>query len=135
MGSRITLTDNTQSVLFKMSEGNPGALTAMCEILKEGEVIDPQAAMGAFSAILTLDTLNIYGSDIYILWNDQCNRDVREMLMLLRAYQLGFVEGDRVKVIAADQMRKIKFSKEEMDEFDIKVCGRLEQFKRSEKIN
>ena len=88
--SKIQLTDTPMDILINMADGNPGAISALMEILKEGDAIDPQAFMGGLGAIMILDTWKIYGSDIYILFNDKCNRDVRQMLMLMRATQLGF---------------------------------------------
>ena len=38
--SRIKLTDNTRDVLVKMSDGNPGAISCMVEIMKNGDRID-----------------------------------------------------------------------------------------------
>ncbi len=130
MNGRITLRDTPRDVLVKMADGNPGAILAMIEMLKHGESIDPQGFMGGLGSILSLDTLGIYGTEIYILWNDQCNRDIRELLMLLRAYQLGFISDTRIKSVAADQMRRVVVSQEEMDELDSKVCERLSGFQR-----
>jgi len=118
------------TIVNKMSDGNPGAITAMMEMLSKGTEIDPQAMMGGLGAILGLDTLGIYGSDIYILWSDQCNRDVRELLMLLRANQLGFVSSDKIIANAKDQMREVKFTQEEMDGFNDQVCERLPEFQQ-----
>ena len=126
--TRIKLTDSVQDVIAKMSDGNPGATNTMCMMLKDGAKIDPQAFMGGLGAILSLDTLGIYGTDIYILYNGQCKRDIRRMLMLLRANQLGFIDSGKVKAIAADQMDEVRLSIEEMDELDSKVCGRLKTF-------
>jgi hypothetical protein len=120
--------NKTQSVLMKMSEGNPGALTTMMQIMMEHDNIDPQAMMGGMGVILLFDTFQIYGSSIYILFNDQCNRDVRELLMLMRATQLGLFSSRNLKQIADDQMGKHLLSKEQMDELDKKVCEQLEQF-------
>lgn len=128
--AKITLEDDTKTVIMKMAEGNPGAITALCEMPKHGDIIDPESFSGSFAPILSLDTLGIYGSSIYIIWNDQCNRNIRETLMLLRAYQLGFTSGEKIQEIAADQMGKVKLSKEEMAELDKKVCNRLDRFKR-----
>ena len=127
--SKIDLTDNIQDTLAKMCEGNPGAFLAMCEIVKHGKEIDPQGAMGGLGAILGLDTLGIYGTDIYILYNDQCKRDVRELLMLLRANQLGFIDSASIKNVASDQMNEVRISAEKMDELNTKVCERLESFR------
>ena len=113
--SKIQLTDTSVDIFQKMSEGNPGALAALMNIYKESPIIDPQSAMGGLGPILSLDTLGVYGSDIYILWSDQCHKDTREFLMLLRANQLGFVSNDKIVANAKDQRREVKFTQEEME--------------------
>ena len=82
--ARITsLSTSLMDVISNLSDGNPGALMAMLEITKEHDAIDPQAVMGGMGAILILDTWEIYGTDIYVLFNDKCDRNVRKMLMLM----------------------------------------------------
>ncbi|RLI66848.1 MAG: hypothetical protein DRO67_00295 [Candidatus Asgardarchaeum californiense] len=130
--TKIELTDNLQDVVVKMSEGNSGGLTAIMEILQKTEEIDPQNAMGGLAHILSLDTYGIYGSSIYVLWSDQCNRDIRELIMLLRATQLGFFSIDKLKAIANDQMGRYLLTQEEMDELDTLVTERLPEFKKRE---
>jgi len=128
--NKIELTDSLQDVAVKMSDGNPGALVAICEMLKDGATIDPQGFAGGLSAVLSLDTLEIYGTDIYILFNDQCNRDVRKMLMLLRAYQLGFIQSSEIQQIAGDQMGRFLLTEDRMNELDDFVCEKLPEFKK-----
>ena len=128
--SRIELNDTVANAILKMSDGNPGAITAMSDILKEAADIDPQSAMGGMGPILMLDTWEIYGTDIYVLWSDKCQRDVRKMLMLLRATQLGFLNNSRLKEMASDQMRKIDLTEEEWDDLDGQVCSQLENFRK-----
>jgi len=129
--SRLELTDNTMSALMKMAEGNPGAISAMMEILEKHDSIDPQAMMGGLGAIMLLDTWEIYGTDIYILFNDKCNRDVRQLLMLMRATQLGHFSDVKLKQMAADQMREINLTDEEWTDLDDKVCSELDQFAKA----
>ena len=129
--SRIELTDTTMSALVKMAEGNPGALTAMMDILDKHESIDPQAFMGGLGAIMALDTYEIYGTDIYVLYSDKCGRDVRTMLMLMRATQLGFYPVASLKALAADQTRDVNISAEALDALDVKVCKALEEFAKN----
>lgn len=126
--SRIDLTDTLTSIVKKMSDNNPGAINAMMTILSEHDRIDPQAAMGGLGAILSLDTNEIYGTNIYILFSDKCGRDVRKMLMIMRATQLGFFTPLRLKEMAHDQTRQINLSKEEWASLDKQVCDRLEDF-------
>ena len=88
--SRIQLSDNTMDVIVKMSEGNPGAMTALMEMLDKGAKIDPDDFMGGLGAVLDLDTNEIYGTNIYVFYSDICDRNIAKMLSVLRACQLGF---------------------------------------------
>lgn len=101
--SKIQLTDNGMDVMFKMSEGNPGALTALMEIFKDCEAIDPDSALGAMGSVLLLDNWNIYGTDIYVLWSDVCERSTVKMLAVIRACQLGLFSSDILKDAAHRQ--------------------------------
>jgi len=115
-------------VFVKMSKGNPGAASALAEIWKEAPAIDPDNMLGGLGVILSFDTYGIYGTDIYILFNDQCYRDVRELLMLMRATQLGFFSETRLRQMAGDQMRSDVLTQEEMDELNDKVMAELPKF-------
>lgn len=128
---RIQLTDNIMDVMVKMSDGNPGAIQALMDIHENGAAIDPQGFLGGLGAIMILDTWDIYGTDIYILWNDKCNKDVRKMLMIMRACQLGFLSHVKLQQMAADQMREVNLTDEEWSDFDEQVCGRLPEFQRA----
>lgn len=94
MSTRIVPFMSTGDVVIAMSEGNPGALSTCMELLSHGDRIDPDAIMGGgISALLSLDTLGIYGSRLYMLWNDVCKREIELVLALLRACQLGGLAG------------------------------------------
>ena len=98
--ARITLSDSIMDVFKRMSEGNPGALTVMAEMLEKGASIDPQGFMGGLGAILSLDTHGIYGSRIWMLYKDVCNQSIISTLAILRACQLGFLrESDMIHAI------------------------------------
>jgi hypothetical protein len=56
------------SMAMKMSDGNPGALTVVMSIYQHVENIDPMGALGGFGPILSLDTLGIYGPDVWMLY-------------------------------------------------------------------
>lgn len=91
MNERIELTDTTMEILMKMSEGNPGAVSVLAKMLKEGGTVDPDGFMGGLGAILSLDTLGIRGHKIWMLWKDVSGQKLGIMLGLLRANQLGFL--------------------------------------------
>jgi hypothetical protein len=129
--SKLDLKDTVMDAIIKMSEGNPGAITALMEIIQKGNSIDPQSFAGDLSAILGLDTMKIYGTEIYILWSDKCGRDTRKLLMLLRAVQLGFLSQQKLKEMSEDQMREVNLSEEEFSKLDKKVCNRLTGFQKA----
>lgn len=131
--TRIELTDSLMDVMVKMAEGNPGAITALCELGTASPKVDPQSAfasMGPVGVALSFDTHGIYGSSIYIVWSDKCGRDARKTLMLLRAVQLGILPESKLQAMAADQMRQVDLTPEEWADIDFKVCEQLEDFQR-----
>lgn len=129
--SKIQMEDTVMEIIAKMSDGNPGAINTMMIIMQEHDKIDPQAFLGGMGAIMMLDTYEIYGADIYVLFNDKCNKDVRKMLMLMRATQLGFFSMGKLKELAADHSRQNNLTEEEWKELDDKVCDQLAEFKRA----
>jgi hypothetical protein len=131
--SIIELKDTPMDVVFKMSKGNPGAMTTIMMILRDGEKIDPQAFAGGLGKMLLLDSYEIYGTDIYILFNDKCDRSIRKMCLLLRAVQLGFYPKAKLQFMAKDQLRKVNLSAKEWNEINTKVCSMLEKFQKPEK--
>lgn len=90
---RIEANMSPQEVLITMGEGFPGAIAVCMELLKHGEQIDPDAELGGLSFLPLLDSLNIRGWRLYALWKDVCNKDVRNMMAVLRAYNLGRLAG------------------------------------------
>lgn len=89
---RIKL-DMMADVIMVVSGGSPEAMSVCIEILKNGDKIDPDLFAGGLGSLLMLDTLGIYGSRLYMLWNDVCKRSVGRMIAVLRANQLGQLAG------------------------------------------
>jgi hypothetical protein len=100
---RIRLTDTVMDMFMKMSDGNPGALTVLMRSMKEGPAIDPQSALGEICVILSLDTHDIYGHEIWGFYKDVCGQDLVMMLALLRAVQLGFAAESEIKRAITDR--------------------------------
>ncbi|MFZ2432508.1 MAG: hypothetical protein WAW57_15320 [Lutibacter sp.] len=130
--SKINLSDSTMDIVLKMSEGNPGAMNAIMQMLdSKSNEIDPDAFMGGVLKVLALDTLGIYGSDIYVLHNDICDRDMIKMFAVLRAHQLGFLNGS----VLADACHKQDYSGKQMIDVEKlykQVIDELPNFKRLE---
>jgi hypothetical protein len=88
--AKIKLTDNLADIFFKLSEGNPGALNVLVTIVKD-EDIDPDDFLGPLGTLLSFDTHQIYGSNIWILYKDICGESIVKTVAVLRACQLGFI--------------------------------------------
>jgi len=72
-----------------MSDGNPGTMGCVSEILKDAANIDSDNFAGLLGPLLSLDMYNIYGADLYKFYNDYCYKNVVMMIAVLRAVQLG----------------------------------------------
>lgn len=79
---KITMFDDLTSAVTKLCNGNPGAINACCHLIKDGAHVYPYT--DGCEYLITLDTLGIYGTDIYILWSDICQRDLAKMIAMLR---------------------------------------------------
>jgi hypothetical protein len=107
--SKIKLNDDIKTILFNMSDGNPGALTVLMELLKpQTNEIDPDSLLGGFGSILSLDTIGIYGTDIYVLYNDICDQNLTLFIALLRAHQLGLINDVLLREVSGRQDRSGK---------------------------
>lgn len=76
--TRIKCEDTTQTVIMKMAEGNIDCLTFLMEFVRD--------IPDAFLLILKLDSINLYGSRLYMLWNDCCGRDSEKVAKVIRDY-------------------------------------------------
>lgn len=128
---RIQLTDTTIDMIVKLSEGNPGAATALAELVKNASRIDPESALGPFGPMMALDNLRIYGSGIHILFVDICNRSPRTMIMLLRAVQMGFMGVRELVNVTREETRGLGLSLERIAELDKLVCAELVEFEKN----
>ncbi len=67
----VNLSDSTTAVLQKMAEGNPGAITVLMALLGRD---DPAALM----TLLSLDDMNMRGSQIWVGYKDHCGEDIEK---------------------------------------------------------
>ena len=128
--SRISDSDKLEVTLAKIAGGTQGAISALADIVEKGPRIDPEMESAGIGHILLLDNWEIYGSEIYILLEDKCHGNVRRLLLLLRATQLGKFTKSRLKELANDQCRKESLSKEVWEELDYLVCQALPNFEK-----
>lgn len=89
---RLKLFDSITNAIIKMAEGNPGAMEACMSLIKNGDRIAPPN-IGGMIYIFDLDREGIYGTDIYVFWNDICNRETLKMIAVLEAVRLRLFSG------------------------------------------
>ena len=75
--ARINLNESVKEALIVMAEGNPGALTVMMSLIKDN-------VMSGFIDICRLDDLEIYGSGIWIGYEDFCGMDIQKFKEAIR---------------------------------------------------
>jgi hypothetical protein len=88
---RIKLHMTMLEIFSALSEGNPGALTACLELYKAAPQIDPSNVLGGLGVLMNLDSLNLYGPKIWMLWKDVCRGDPAKVIAVLRGWQLGLL--------------------------------------------
>lgn len=108
MNERLSLNDSLQTAAAKLCEGNPGAMSAIVNMSAIAPEVDPQNFAGSFGPLMHLDSCGIYGSGIYVLWNDLCNCDSKLAIAVLRATQLGIVNKDTLREGCLKHDRSIK---------------------------
>lgn len=129
---RITLDDTGITAAVKLSEGNPGAVTVCGLCLRDGGTIDPDGALGGLGVLMGLDTLGIYGDRIWLLYKDICGESVRNVCMLIRAWQMGFLPRTRL-VAAINCQRDPRFPavRLDMDDLNRQVEESLPAFQKA----
>lgn len=68
---KITLEDNGLNTIFKMSEGNPGAIKGLTSLIKDD-------FMNGYMLMLGLDDMNMRGSQIWTAYKYYCNEDIEK---------------------------------------------------------
>lgn len=112
-------------IVAKLADGNPGAVSAMIACIQSASAVDPDSAFGPLSPLLSLDTLDCYGSSIWMFYKDVCGCDAKKMLGLMRANQFGFVSNHALRAAIAERGRGLDIPallskvKERLPAFDI----------------
>jgi hypothetical protein len=65
----ITLEMSFLDLMIVMSEGNPGALNVMMNMIKKDSLLGPMK-------IIALDDMNIRGTQIWVGYKDHCGEDM-----------------------------------------------------------
>lgn len=87
--AKLKATDTTMDAALKMSEGNPGALQVVMNLMQ-----DPNPH--GFMRLLSCDSIGLYGSKLYMLWNDCCGRNMVKFNAVIDAWQQGRISTETI---------------------------------------
>lgn len=97
-----------REMVVQCAKGNPGALTAIVRLYGAGG--------GAWEMVKICDELQIYGSQLYQLWNDCLGRDAVKSAQLAKGYREGRISAAFIREqIRGDGCRGYAFEPEEVD--------------------
>lgn len=89
---KLELKDNVNDMICKLAEGNPGALNTLFEIMNYYGG-NPYRYLEKF---LLIDAMKLYGSHLYMLWNDCCDRNTKKVLKVIEEYQKENITNDDI---------------------------------------
>ena len=78
--NKIGLDMQIIDILMIMSEGNPGAISVMTQMLQKMGTTN-----GLIGGILNLDDMNIRGSQIWVGYKDHCGQDLQLFIKLIKS--------------------------------------------------
>lgn len=88
--------ESIQDSIIKLSKQNPGAIRVLVDLYKSAKTIDPYITYPSYM-LLNLDTAELYGSDIWILYKDICKKSYVCTHTGIRATQMGIIQGKQLK--------------------------------------
>jgi len=111
----ITSDDSFQDAIMKMSKGVPDALVALTQLSIHPEIVDPAVP---FTEILALDTLGVYGSELYDLLIYCCENSIKNYRLVSLNHSYGKLSTSTIK----------KFIKESKSFFRERYSEGMENF-------
>ncbi len=106
MGRINIFKDNLIKCITLLSDCNPGAIRCIGELLRITLKIKLALPFNGAFVLQLLDKNGIYGTDIYILYNDICNKDCFKVLALLSAVEIGYLD----PIVLADACSRQDYS-------------------------
>jgi hypothetical protein len=89
--SKIELGDDAKTIIFKISEGNPGAIRVVAEMMSRSfDGID------GCLLVLWVEHFDFCGENLWILYKDKCHENIELVAKVIRAIQMGFLTKEAV---------------------------------------
>lgn len=124
--SKLHHTMDIKSAVMALSEGNPGAINVLMSCAINADAVDPDG--GVLVALRELDSLEIYGPRIWVLFKDACGGDLRRFLLVLRASQLNCVTPKFLQDAATDSPLYTPWTEDVWPDLEGQVASQLPKF-------
>jgi len=107
-------TDNNKTCISLLCKNNPGCIRSLIELAEYYDSIkNPHIeVLGLFHL---LDQFEIYGTEIYILWNYKCGKDIKKFILLIRAAQFNIITLKNLKRMVGNQGREFNFTEKDFE--------------------
>lgn len=127
--TRIELNDSKAVVLLKITEGNPGALRVVMDLMDCNHSIDPMDFARGLGPLLAFDNHGIYGSQIWGFYKDVCGENYVNVLTALRCAQMGIILYDSIaESVQGPQRGSDKFTPETFRAMYLELKKQLPEF-------
>ena len=103
MTTRISETDTLYTIIDKMAAGNPGAMTVVSKMFTRNP-----------AAILLLDQLEIYGTNIWQLYRNACKCSIKATIGALQAVHDGLIAPTTIREASRGY---VEFTEQQLQQF------------------
>lgn len=90
---KIKIGDSLKDIIYKISEGNPGVIAFILELSN----LCDKKAINFVKLLMIIDSMELYGSSLYMLWNDSCGRDINKSIKIIQAFRVGIITKQHIK--------------------------------------
>jgi hypothetical protein len=105
MGRIVDGVDSIEESIYKISDGNPGAVLVISAMMKAAKTAsampDDRGAMTF--PLLTLDDLGIYGSQVYCFWKLWARENAPRAVVLLIGHHMGLCKITPEDLLASEE--------------------------------
>lgn len=103
LNKRITVGMKVPEMIMNVSEGNPGAMSCLIYLInKNAKNIE---------ALKMFDDMGIYGSKIYMIWNDSCKRDIDKFEKTIQLIKEGIITKEIIEEKASQGYLELDIEK------------------------
>lgn len=78
------MNNNLEDKIISMSDGNPGAINFLMKL------VETDIGIG-LTVIKQLDGYNVRGAKLYMLWNDVCYRNLKNVFKVMDEIEIGVI--------------------------------------------